>query len=477
MGEIIHLQVGQCGNQVGTRFWETITAEHGISATGEYEGCGDLQLERVGTFFDETESGQYVPRACLADLDPGTVDVVRASTLGALFSANHMVSGPNGGGNNWAKGYYTEGAEIIDSVVDTVRHRAEACDLLHGFQLCHSLGGASGSGLGGLLIERLKDDYPEQIMTTYSVFPSNKVSDTVVEPYNFGLGLHRLTEAADLTYVFDNEALYDHIFRRTHNPVNVTNRSMNKCIAGTMADITSTLRFPAELNTDYRRIGMNLVPFARLKLLLSATSLTELLPPPVPPKATPAPTLPIPLEGDAGAPLKAESELSLDQDKVDYEAVNTVFTDVFNPRNCLAACDFRHGRHIVATLACRGDLSPAKVQQCEFQILNKGSSYFAEWIPSNFKATLSHVPPAHVRRGGTLTTNSTVVRDVIGRISEQYDHMYRRKAFLMWYVGEGMDSMDFEEAGESMHDLISEYTTAQDATAEEDSDLETLDDD
>ena len=46
-------------------------------------------------------------------------------------------------GNNWAKGHYTEGAELIDQVLDVCRREAETCDCLQGFQIAHSLGESS----------------------------------------------------------------------------------------------------------------------------------------------------------------------------------------------------------------------------------------------------------------------------------------------------------------------------------------------
>lgn len=51
------------------------------------------------------------------------------------------------------------------------------------------------------------------MMLTFSVFPSPKVSDTVVEPYNATLSVHQLVENADECMVLDNEALYDICFR------------------------------------------------------------------------------------------------------------------------------------------------------------------------------------------------------------------------------------------------------------------------
>lgn len=86
-------------------------------------------------------------------------------------------------------------------------------DLESGFQVCHSLGGGTGSGMGTLLISKIREEYPDRMMLTFSVFPSPKVSDTVVEPYNATLSVHQLVENADECMVLDNEALYDICFR------------------------------------------------------------------------------------------------------------------------------------------------------------------------------------------------------------------------------------------------------------------------
>ena len=71
--------------------------------------------------------------------------------------------GQSGAGNNWAKGHYTEGAELVDSVLDVVRKEAESCDCLQGFQLTHSLGGGTGSGMGTLLISKIREEYPDRM--------------------------------------------------------------------------------------------------------------------------------------------------------------------------------------------------------------------------------------------------------------------------------------------------------------------------
>merc|ERR1712166_104343 len=146
MREIVHLQAGQCGNQIGAKFWEIISDEHGIDPTGSYIGTSDLQLERINVYYNEASGGKYVPRAILVDLEPGTMDSVRSGPFGQIFRPDNFVFGQSGAGNNWVKGHYTEGAELVDSVLDVVRKESESCDCLQGFQLTHSLGGGTGAG-------------------------------------------------------------------------------------------------------------------------------------------------------------------------------------------------------------------------------------------------------------------------------------------------------------------------------------------
>ena len=124
--------------------------------------------------------GKYVPRATLVDLEPGTMDSVRSGPFGQIFRPDNFVFGQSGAGNNWAKGHYTEGAELIDSVMDVVRKEAEGCDCVQGFQLTHSLGGGTGAGMGTLLISKIREEYPDRIMNTFSIVPSPKVGTACV---------------------------------------------------------------------------------------------------------------------------------------------------------------------------------------------------------------------------------------------------------------------------------------------------------
>merc|ERR1711990_118680 len=160
--------------------------------------------------------------------------VIKASAIGPLFKSDNMCFG-----NNWAKGHYTEGAELVEEVLDKIRQEIEQCDAAQGFQLFHSLGGGTGSGMGTLLLLKIRDGYPDRITSTYSVYPSPKVSDTVVEPYNAVLSSHQLLENSDETFIVDNEALYN-ISNNVLKMNAPTYTELNSLISQAMCGITSS---------------------------------------------------------------------------------------------------------------------------------------------------------------------------------------------------------------------------------------------
>merc|ERR1712152_71834 len=429
MREIVHLQAGQCGNQIGAKFWEIISDEHGIDPTGAYIGTSELQMERIEVYYNQamglspeekakgsrlTAGGKFVPRAVLVDLEPGTMDSVRSGPFGQIFRPDNFVFGQSGAGNNWAKGHYTEGAELVDSVIDVVRRESEACDCLQGFQLAHSPGGGTGSGMGTLLISKIREEYPDRIMNTFSVIPSPKVSDTVVEPYNATLSVHQLVENTDETFCIDNEALYDICFR-------------------TLSGITTCLRFPGQLNADLRKLAVNMVPFPRLHFFMPGF-----------------------------APLTARGSQQ-------YRALTVpeLTQQMFDAKNMMAACDPRHGRYLTVAAIFRGRMSMKEVDEQMLNIQNKNSSYFVEWIPNNVEIAVCDIPPRGLKMAATFIGNSPAIQELFKRISEQFTAMFRRKAFLHWYTGEGMDEMEFTEAESNMNDLVSEYQQYQEATAED----------
>ena len=103
------------------------------------------------------------------------IDEIRSGTYRQLFHPEQMVSGKEDAVNNYARGHYTVGKEIIDLVVDRVRKLADNCTGLQGFLIFHSFGGGNGSGFTSLLMERLSVDYGKKSKLEFSIYPAPQV--------------------------------------------------------------------------------------------------------------------------------------------------------------------------------------------------------------------------------------------------------------------------------------------------------------
>ncbi|KAJ8584850.1 beta-tubulin 2 [Rhizopogon salebrosus TDB-379] len=439
--EIVNVQVGQAGNQVGEAFWRMLLAEHGLDDAGMYTGNDPIQIARAGVYFTQVDSdgpSKYVPRSVQVDLESGVCNRLRSGPLGQLFRPDTYFTADSGAGNNWAKGYYTEGAELIDGILDIIRRQTEATEALQGFQIIHSLGGGTGAGLGSLLLSKLREEYPDRMLSTFSILPAPNVSETVVEPYNSLLSIHQLVDNCDLTICIDNEALYD-IAVRTLKIKSPAYKDLNQLISKVMCGVSTSLRFPGQLNGDLRKLGMNLIPFPRLHFLMPSFA------PFYDPKA------------------RTFQRLS----------VSELTSSLFDRRNLLVASDPRFGRYLTAACIFRGKVSSHEaearyiIMNSVAQLQRKNSNLFVEWIPDNVSVSLCSVPPVGQPQAAIALANSTCMQELFKRNLDQFALMFKRRAFLHWYTGEGMDVMEFTEAESNTQDLISEYQQYQEATVEE----------
>ena len=96
---------------------------------GTWKGTDDVQIQKADVYFSEAHGGRYVPRTVLIDLEPGVLNAVRSQkAMGALFNPDTFISAQNGAGNNFAKGYFSEGCELIEDILDQTRKQVEACE-------------------------------------------------------------------------------------------------------------------------------------------------------------------------------------------------------------------------------------------------------------------------------------------------------------------------------------------------------------
>ncbi|XP_034550624.1 tubulin alpha chain-like isoform X1 [Notolabrus celidotus] len=441
--ECISIHVGQAGAQIGNACWELYCLEHGIQPDGQKPsekttGGGD---DSFNTFFSETGAGKHVPRAIFVDLEPTVIDEVRTGIYRQLFHPEQLITGKEDAANNYARGHYTIGKEIIDLVLDRTRKLADQCTGLQGFLIFHSFGGGTGSGFTSLLMERLSVDYGKKSKLEFAIYPAPQVSTAVVEPYNSILTTHTTLEHSDCAFMVDNEAIYD-ICRRNLDIERPSYTNLNRLIGQIVSSITASLRFDGALNVDLTEFQTNLVPYPRIHF----------------PLATYAPVI------------------SVEKAYHEQLSVADITNTCFEPANQMVKCDPRHGKYMACCLLYRGDVVPKDVNSAIAAIKTKRSIQFVDWCPTGFKVGINYQPPtvvpggdlAKVQRAVCMLSNTTAIAEAWARLDHKFDLMYAKRAFVHWYVGEGMEEGEFAEAREDMAALEKDYEEVGADNIEED---------
>jgi len=203
-------------------------------------------------------------------------------------------------------------------------------------------------------------------------------------------------------------------------------------ISKVMCGVSTSLRFHGQLNSDLRKLGMNLVPFPRLHFLMPSY-----------------------------APFTHPNSKSFQK-----VSVPELISALFDRKNLLVAADPRFGRYLTVATIFRGNVTSSEAEQSVLNLKQKNSHYFVEWIPDNVSVSLCSVPPVGQTQAGTALANSTCIQELFKRNLSQFTAMYKRRAFLHWYTGEGMDEQEFAEAMSNAEDLIREYQQYQEANGD-----------
>jgi len=444
MREIISIHIGQAGVQTGNACWELYCLEHAIKPDGTIDNPPPRTPDKESTynpFFSETSAGKQVPRAIFVDLEPTVVDEVRTGAYRQLFHPEQLLTGKEDAANNYARGHYTIGKEMVDITLDRIRKLTENCTGLQGFFCFHSVGGGTGSGFGSLLLERLSVDYGKKTKMDFCIYPSPQVSTAVVEPYNSVLSTHGLLEHTDVAFLLDNEAIYQ-IAQKSLDIERPSYTNLNRLIAQVVSSLTASLRFEGSLNVDINEFQTNLVPYPRIHFLLCSF-----------------------------APL-----ISAEKAHHEQFTVGQLTNSVFEAQSMMVKCDPNRGKYMACCLMYRGDVVPKDVTAAISVIKTKKTIQFVDWSPTGFKCGINSQPPsavpggdiAKVSRACVMLSNTTAIGEVFSRINMKFDLMYSKRAFVHWYVGEGMEEGEFSEAREDLAALEKDYEeVGKDSTDEE----------
>ncbi|EJD41483.1 tubulin gamma chain [Auricularia subglabra TFB-10046 SS5] len=427
--EIVTISLGQCGNQMGSVFWQRLCAEHGISKDGILEDWATEPGDRKDVFFYQVcalpaqlcfvltrgaeavtraTSITYIPRAIMVDLEPRVV--------------SNILSGPY-------SNLYNPENRIYEDLMEMIEREAEGSDSLEAFILMHTIAGGTGSGLGSYL-ERLNDRFPKTLIQTYSVFPNHTQPDVVVQSYNSLLTLRRLTNHADSVVMLDNAALARIAADRLHVQDPSFDQT-NQLVSTVMAASTQPIRFPGYMNNDLVGTVASLIPTPRCHFLI--TSYT-------------------PFTGDQIDKAKS----------IRNTTVLDVMRRLLQPKNrMVSTVPSKTACYISLLNIIQGDVDFADVQQSLIRIRDRQLVNFIPWGPAS-----PHVVPARNspyvqtshRVSGLMLANHTSVASLFHRMLDQYDRLRNRGAFLDQYRKEKPFA---DDARATVDELLREYKACE----------------
>ncbi|CAE8589992.1 unnamed protein product [Polarella glacialis] len=398
---------------------------------GEFYGSDRVLQEHIDVFFNEGSSSKgkrtrYVPRAILMDTNMADLAMIaQDGGVGDLYRPENIIGNDESSGNCYAKAFHTEGPDLADRALETVRKEVEKCNCLQGVQFTHSTSGGTGSGLTGLVLKTLRDYLDKSskcIMQTFTLAPAPGVSDVVLEPYNAALCMQDLLEYCDQVFLFDNQAMSEICTKALEKDMPKMT-DLNSVVAQCMSGITACLRFTGPLNSDLRKLQTNLVPFKNAHFLINGLA---------------------PLTAETSKKYRMTGNvLDLAQQMFSKDNV-TVKCDPLNPG------DQFHGilkaRFLASWGSWRGSFQTKEVDQVLYDIQKSGSRYdkfFPDWIPNSIASNICRIPAKHVGESVVFTSNNTAVHEVFDRAIKNWDQIYKSKSYIHVFEQDGISTQDW----------------------------------
>eukprot|EP01083_Nonionella_stella_P057485 150877_1 len=448
--EILTLCIGQCGVFAGNEYINTIMNEHKLNKDGVFTGNinktnDGLLLSKINTCFTNiAKTNQYTPRTLFMDIDSTALDTIRCSPLGTLLPSHRFIdNGYSEPSVIFPKGYYTDGMDLIDTAMDSIRQEIETYEYFQGVNMIHALSGGCGSGFASLLLNRLSDDYPRKYRFTHTIWPCLSPGYGSVlfaphngqfEAYNTILAVHELLDNSEINFVIQNGKLLALAVQKLklENP---TYDDMNWMLSLIMSGTTSPFRFISEpdLCSNLKKMDAYFRVFPKLHFLNLCHS-----------------------------PFFGKTNYKYNDHNVSIVSGSW--------SNDVSRVKQEDGKMLQTATFYRSNDDAAVNEMNKFMFLAHQSfaDDFVQWIPNNTTSSFMYDGGFECYKDkttlmATTVMHNTAIKGVFQRASALFARHYKRKTYLHFYKREGMELQEFVDADRDVRDLITELQDKQDA--------------
>lgn len=420
--EIISIQIGKCGINIGNDFWKEMLFELDLDPTGKILGIKKESDYSKNIFFNEYPNSMYKPRAILFDLESNAIASTKKSTYDFFYTNKNIIMGEKTSGNNWVTGY-NQAFEYKDQIDEIIRKNAEKCEKLGGFNFFHSMSGGTGSGSCSFILELLDEEFKKKFKNFYTVIPDQKhTSDIVVQPYNSILAMRWLILYADCVTFFENSCI-EKIINQGFEDEKIYLKHINFIIAKILNHSMLSITSPYSLNPGIENFLASMIPLPNFHFLFTGIN-------------------------DACIPGKT----------MDKREMFKYMTE--RKYNFCVDIDIKKGNLLSSTQFIRENNK--KINHFPFNnILDNRNARFIDWSPvSSHNRIFRKSKNKKDQLQNFCFINSSCIKNLFKNTLVKYEVLKKRNAFINNFLIEfnSADGLElFEDANENVAKLIDDY--------------------
>lgn len=442
--EIVNIFIGSAGLGISQSLYDQYCHEHFIGMDGKPTDDSSITSmhlsNRRSTMFRECKDGTYISNALIIDSEPESMAILRKGQYRNLFPQRQLTTIKEQA-CTYASSYYHLGKQHIEEVTQNIRMLAESANNLQGFNVVMSIDGGLGSGFGGLLLEKIKEDFGKKMKFCSALFPHTK-SDIVIGHYNTVLSLHKILEPTDIITFYDNTTISQYLDCQL-GIYDAEYADMNQVIARSISMQSAASRFSMNEGclVSMQDLYTSMVPYDRIKIMIPSmvTSGTS--------------------DSQAGAELSAV--------EMAYRSFDA---------DCSLAGVINPHKYKIMTTACYMRCShPTTDLNAAFAgVLGHQSVKWTDWSAKTISYCVDRRPTTatphsagSVFASDTMSTamvNSGAAGHLISVSNKRFDLTYGKRAFIPHF---GMEEGDFVEARQDLVALEKDYEEVCISTAEE----------